>query len=161
MNWDILVNVWETFLLVKFLIDVVVFVLRGLEVFGATFGFVTTILGASFHLFFLSLQTPIYDTDENNNSGNPSLQNAIGNEPLAAPMFEENPNSFYPLPISSNMFESLGNDPNVFYSSGNTPLNSIVSAHGNAPCTSRTFLNNSINVNIPNTSNNGNAPNSN
>ena len=44
------------FLLVKFLIDVVVIVLRGLEirkVSGATFGFVRTMLGATFHLFVL------------------------------------------------------------------------------------------------------------
>ena len=49
----------------------------------------------------------------------------------------------------------------MFHSSGNTPLNSIVSTHGNAPSTSSAFWNNSIDGNAPNTSNNGNAPNSN
>ena len=51
-------NFFACFLLVKFLIDVVVIVLRGLEirkVSGATFGFVRTMLGATFHLFVLSL----------------------------------------------------------------------------------------------------------
>ena len=49
-------NFFACFLLVKFLIDVVVIVLRGLEirkVSGATFGLVRTMLGATFHLFFL------------------------------------------------------------------------------------------------------------
>ena len=165
-------NFFGCFLLVKFLIDVVVFVLRGLEirkVSGATFGFVRTMLGATFHLFVLSLQTPMYETDENKNNGNIRMQNVTGNETLAAPMYEENPTSLYPhvhivnnpIPISSNITESQGNDPNVFHSSGNAPLNSIASTHGNAPNTSSAFWNNSIDGNAPNTSNNGNAPNSN
>ena len=61
-------NFFACFLLVKTLIDVVVIVLRRLEirkVSGATFGFVRTMLGATFHLFVLSLQTPMYETDEN------------------------------------------------------------------------------------------------
>ena len=70
------------FLFIKFFIDVIVFVLRGLEirkVSSATFGFVRTMLGATFHLFFLSLQTPMYKTDENKNNGNLRMQNATGN----------------------------------------------------------------------------------
>ena len=50
-------NFFACFLSVKFLIDVVVIVLRGLEirkVSGATFGFVRTMLGATFHLFVFS-----------------------------------------------------------------------------------------------------------
>ena len=143
-------NFFACFLLVKFLIDVVVIVLRGLEirkVSGATFGFVRTMLGATYHLFVLSLQTPMYETDENKNNGNLRMQNITGNETLAAPMYEENPTSLYPhvhvvnnpIPISSNIPESQGNDPNVFHSSGNAPLNSIISTHGNAPSTSNVF----------------------
>ena len=165
-------NLFACFLLVKFLIDVVVIVLRGLEirkVSGATFCFVRTMLGATFHLFVLSLQTPMYATDENKNNGNIRMQNVTCNETLAAPMHEEDPTSLYPhvhivnnpIPISSNITQSHGNDPNVFQSSGNAPLNSIVSTHGNAPSTSSAFWNNSIHGNAPNTFNNGNAPNSN
>ena len=165
-------NFFPSFLLVKFLIDVVVVVLRGLEIrkdSGATFGFVRTMLGAIFHLFVLSLQTPMYETDENKNIGTIRTQNVTGNEILAVPIYEENPTFLYPhvhivndpLPISSSITESLGNDPNVFHSSGNAPLNSIVSTHGNAPSTSSAFWNNSIDGNFPNTSNNGKAPNNN
>ena len=72
-------------------------------------------------------------------------------------MYEENPTSLYPhvhivnnpIPISLNITESQGNDPNVFHSSGN------------AASTSSAFWNNSIDGNAPNTSINGNAPNSN
>ena len=122
-------NFFACFLLVKFLIDVVI-VLRGLEirkVSGATFGFVRTMLRATFHLFVLSLQTPMYETDENNDNGNIRMQNFTGNETLAAPMHEENPTSLYPhvhivnnpIPISSTKTEPQENDPNVFHSSGN------------------------------------------
>ena len=97
------------------------------------------------------------------------MQNVTGNETLAAPMYEENPTSLYPhvyivnnpIPISSNINESRGNDPNVFHSSGIAPLNSIVSTQGNVPSTSSAFWNNSIDGNAPNTSKNGNTPNSN
>ena len=68
-------------------------VLRRLEirnVCGATFGFVRTMLGATFHLFVLPLQTPMYGTDENKSIGNLRMQNVTGNETLAAPMYEEN-----------------------------------------------------------------------
>ena len=55
-------NFFACFLLVKFLIDVIVIVLRGLEirkVSGATFGFVRTMLGAIFRFLVVSLQTPM------------------------------------------------------------------------------------------------------
>ena len=63
--------------------------------------------------------------------------------------------------VPFELTESQGIDPNVFPSSGNAPLYSIVSTHGNAPSTSSAFWNNSIDGNAPNTSNNGNAPNNN
>ena len=50
------------FLLINFIIDAVIIVLRGLEVrkvFGATFGFVRTMRGATFHFFTT-------DSDERN-----------------------------------------------------------------------------------------------
>ena len=86
-------------------------------------------LGAIFHLFVLSQQTPLYETDENTTFGNISMQNVTGNETLAAPMYEENPNSLYPhvhivnnpIPISSNITESQENNPNVYHSSRNPP----------------------------------------
>ena len=68
-------------------------------------------LGAIFHLFVLSLQTPMYETDENENNGNLRMQNVTGNDTLAAPMYDENPTSLYshvhivnnPIPITSNI----------------------------------------------------------
>ena len=148
-------NFFACFFLVKFNIDVVVIVLRGLgirKVSGANFGFVRAMLGATFHLFVLSLQPPMYETDEDKNNGNLRMQNVTGNETLASPMDEENPTSLYPhvhivnnpIPINSNITESQGNDPNVFHSSGNFPLNSIVSTHGNALSTSSAFWNNNL-----------------
>ena len=65
------------------------------------------------------------------------------------------------MPISSNITESQGNDPYVFHSSGNAPLNSIASAHGNALSSSNTLLIIRNNDNAPNTPNNENAPDSN
>ena len=111
----------------------------------------------------------MYQTDENKIDGNLRMQNVTGNETLAASMFEGNPTSMYPhvhivnnpIPISSKTSESQAIDPNVFHSSGNAPLTSIISTQGNAPSTSRTFLKNSVEGNVPNTSNNGNVPNSN
>ena len=121
-------NFSACFFLVKFIFDVVVIVLRGLEireVSGAIFGFVRTMLCASFHLFVLSVQTPMYKTDESKKNGNLRMQNITGNETLAAPMYEKNPTSLYPqvhivnnpIPISSTITEPQGNDPNVFQSS--------------------------------------------
>ena len=84
-------------------------------------------------------------------------------------MYEENSTSLYPLvlivinptPISSNVTESQGIDPNGFHSSGNAPLNSIVSTHGYTPSTSDTILNFSINGKAPYNSNYENFSNSN
>ena len=82
-------------------------------------------LGATLRLFVLSLQTPMYETDENKNICNLRMQNVRGNETSAAPMCDKNPTSLYqyvhivnnPIPINSNIIESQGNDPNVFHSS--------------------------------------------
>ena len=98
-------------LLVKFIIDFIVTVLRGLElrkVSVAPFGFVKSMLGEPFHLFVLSLQTPMYATDANKNKGNLRMQSVIANENLAATMYEKNPFSLHtqvqflenPIPIS-------------------------------------------------------------
>ena len=99
------------------------------------------------------------ETDENKSNGNPRKQIVTENETLAAPLYGK---SLYPhvhivnnpIPINSNLTESQGNDPNVFRSSENTPLNSIVNTHGNAPSTSSAFWKNSIDGNAPYTSNN-------
>ena len=110
-------NFFACFLLVKFIIDVVVIVLRGIEirkVSGASSDFVRTMLCATFHLFVLSLQTPKYETDGNKNIGNLRMQNVTGNETLAAPMYEEYPTSLYPhvhivnnlILISSNIVQT-------------------------------------------------------
>ena len=97
--------------------------------------FVRTMLGATFILFVLSLQTPMYETHENKNNGNLRMQNVTSKETSAAPMYyEENPTSLYPhvhivnnpFAISSNITESQGNDPNVFHFSGNAPLNQLL-----------------------------------
>ena len=95
------------------------------------------------------------------------MQNAMGKETLAAPMYEHNPNHLYPqvhivsnqMPISSNLSERLGNDPDLVYALFKVPLNFIASTHGNAPSTPSLFLNNSINGNARNTSFNGNGTN--
>ena len=156
-------NFFDCFSSVKFNNDAAVVVFRGLEiqkVSGANFGFVRIMLGATFLLFVFSLQTPMYETDENKNNCNLRMQNVTGNETLAALIHEENPTSLYPhvhivnnrIPISSNMTESQRNDPNVFLSSGNPPLISIVITHGNVSSTSSTFWNNSIDGKVPNTS---------
>ena len=97
------------------------------------------------------------------------MRNVTGNETLAAPTCEESPISLYPhvpivnnpIPLSSNLAESQRNDPNVFHSSGNAPVNSIVSTHGKTPSTSTNVLNYSLKRNAASTSNNGNAPKSN
>ena len=83
----------------KYIFDVVVIVFRRHEIQnvpGANFEFVRTIPGAVFSLFILSLQTPIYDSDENKTNANLHVRNTIGNEALAAPMYEKNPNHLYP-----------------------------------------------------------------
>ena len=81
------------FPLVKFIIDVVVIVLRGLEIrkfYGATFGFVKTVLGATFNVFVFSLRNPMYEIDENKNIGNLRVQNITGNKTLASPQDKKN-----------------------------------------------------------------------
>ena len=126
-------------------------------------------LGAAFHLFVLSRQFSMYETDENITNGNLRMQSVTGNETLGAPKYEENPTSLYPhehivnnpIPISSNTPESQGKDPNVFHFSGNAPFNSLVRTHRIAPSTSSTFWKTSINGNEPNTLNNEKVPNSN
>ena len=96
------------------------------------------------------------------------MQNGVGNE-TAAPMYKENPNQLFPqvrivndsMPICSNLSESLGNDPNVVYSFGIVRPNFKASVQGNTPSISSSFLNNRCNGNAHNTSNKGNASNSN
>ena len=135
----------------NFFIDVFVIVLRGFQirkVSVVSFGLVKTMLGAAFHLLILSLQTPMYKTDENKNNGELRMLNAIGNETLEAPMYEENPNEMYPrvhivnnpMPISSNLCEPLRNDPNVVYPLDKIPPELNASANGNSPSTSSTFF---------------------
>ena len=53
-------------------------------------------LGATFHLFVLSLQTPKYETDEKKNIGNLRMQDVTGNEALVAPRYVDNQTSLYP-----------------------------------------------------------------
>ena len=48
-------------------------------------------LGTTFHLFFLSLQTPMYESEEIINSLNPPLQEATGNEFSVARMYKKCP----------------------------------------------------------------------
>ena len=118
------------------------------NVSGATSGFVRTLLGAIFQLFIVSLQTLIYESTENKNIGNLRVQNAAGNETLAAPMYEENLSELYtqvqfvnnPMPISCNLSEPLRHDPNVVYSLGEVHPNFNASAQGNAPSFSNKFL---------------------
>ena len=85
-------------------------------------------LGATFHLFSSSFQTPLHDPEEkNNHTAKTLVQNAIGNETLAATMYEVNPNHLYPqvhlvnnpMSISSNLIESPRNDPTLVYPLGN------------------------------------------
>ena len=83
---------------IEFAIDVVVILLRRLEIrepTRATFRFFRTLLGAKFHLFLHSPQTPMYNSEENKNSPNPSMQNAIGKEYFSASINEENRNHSY------------------------------------------------------------------
>ena len=106
-------NFFACFFLVHFIFDVVLIVLWGLETgktSGDTFGFVRTKLDAIFHLFFPSLKTPLYNSDENKTNGNLRVQNTIGNGTLAASMYKNRPNHWYPevhivnnpMPISTN-----------------------------------------------------------
>ena len=95
------------------------------------------------------------------------MQNEIGNETLAASVYEENPNQLYPrvhivnneMPISSKLTGPLGNDPNVVCPLDDVLPNFNASTHGKAPRFSSTFLNNKISGKSPNISDYGNAPN--
>ena len=70
-------------------------------------------LGATLHLFVLSPQTPMCKSDENQNIGNIRMQNVLGNDTLAASMYNINPTSLYshvdivnnPMTVSSNKTE--------------------------------------------------------
>ena len=93
--------------------------------------------------FVCSLTTdPNVRNRRRQNIGNLRMQNVTGNETLAAPMYEEKSISLYPhvhivnnpIPISSNITESQGIDPNVFHSSGNAPN---TSNNGNASLSPR------------------------
>ena len=103
----------------------------------------------------------MYDSDENKTNGNLRVQNTLGNETLGASMYEENPNQLYPqvhivnnpMPINSNLSESLGNNLHVVYTLGNVPSNFITNDHENATSTSSNLLNTSVNGKAPNTSN--------
>ena len=53
-------------------------------------------LGATIHSFLLSLQTPLYVSDENKANGSLCVNITKGNETLGAPIYKENPNHFYP-----------------------------------------------------------------
>ena len=141
-------NFFAFFLLVKFVFDVVVIVLRGLQIrkfSGATFGLVIRI-------------------------SNGSSQTFAGNRPISAPMYEENPTLLYPqvhlmnnpIAIGSNLNERQRIDSNVLNKTGNAPntFNTFLQSNngnnstGNAPKTS-------VIENAPSTSNkdsNGNAP---
>ena len=91
-------NFFACFLLAKYIIFVVINLRRiaTRKVSCATFGFVRTMLGATFHLIILSLQTLVYETDDNKNIGNLRMQNAKGNETLAAPMYTGILNQLHP-----------------------------------------------------------------
>ena len=53
-------------------------------------------LGATFHFSILSLQTPLYVSDEDKTNGSLRVNITKGNQTLGAPIKEENPNHFYP-----------------------------------------------------------------
>ena len=147
-----------------FIIDVVVIVLREIEVrkfSGATFGFIqlSKLISATFHLFILSLQSPMYDSIESKTDGNLCMQNAVDSEILAVLMYEENPYQLYPevrivnnpTPISSNLSDLLENDPFLVYPLGKFSPEFNASFQGNAPSIPSTLLNNNINGNAPST----------
>ena len=151
--------------MIKFIIDDHDIILRGIEFWKisvAAFGFVKTLLCATFLLFILSLQTPKYKTDEIKNYVNFPLQNTIGKETTDAPMYEMNPNQLYPqvffvinqMPNNLKFSEPLGNDRNLVFPLGIVPPNFFDSIHRNGLITSNTFLNNNINGNAHNISNN-------
>ena len=67
-------------MLIKFLIDVVIFILRAFEIQKLsknTIGFPKTLLGASYNLFLLSIVTSIYQTPKDDENS----ENNTNNEP--------------------------------------------------------------------------------
>ena len=145
-----LAELFACFQVLKFFNHVVVIVRRRFEipkVSGASFDFSRTMLDEIFHLFVFSLQTPMYETDENKIDGNLRLQNARGNGTLGAPMFEENPSQLYPqlhildnpMPISSNLLEALGNDLNVVHQLRKFPPIFNASTYGKSPVIQAVF----------------------
>ena len=67
------------FVLIKFLIDVVIYILRAFEIQKLsknTIGFWKTILGASYNLFLLTIVTSIYQTpeDDENSDNNTNIE---------------------------------------------------------------------------------------
>ena len=92
------------FFLVKFNIDVVVFVLRGHEIRKYLLPLLVLSEGAPFRSFVLSLQTPMYENGENKNNGNFRMQNVTGNETLAAPMYEKKSNFIVPSCTYCDLF---------------------------------------------------------
>ena len=76
------------FMLIKFLIDVVIFTLRAFEIQKLsknTIGFWKTLLGASYNLFLLSIVTSIYRTPKDDENSD----NNTNNEPNRRPMVDE------------------------------------------------------------------------
>ena len=66
------------FMLIKFLIDVVTFILRAFEkqkLSKNTIGFWKTLLGASYNLFLLSIVTSIYQTPKNDENSDNNTMN--------------------------------------------------------------------------------------
>ena len=77
------------FMLIKFLIDVVIFILRAFEIQklskNKTLNFWKTLLGASYNLFLLSIVTSIYRTPKDDENSD----NNTNNEPNRRPMVDE------------------------------------------------------------------------
>ena len=162
-------NFLDSFLFLNFVSGNFVIAIRGLEarnLSSAFFGSVRTMLNATSHPFFLSLQTPFYDSEENENDASSPLRNALGIEALDAAVYEEYPNHLYtqvhnmcnPMPIRSTTPDSKTNGHIAFHPLENTPPIFNTSAQGNAPSTSSTFSNKILNKIARNISNNGKAP---
>ena len=80
------------FMLIKFLIDVVIFILRAFEIQKLsknTIGFWKTLLGASYNLFLLSIVTSIYQTPKNDEKSD----NNTNNEPNRSRYLKHTPDN--------------------------------------------------------------------
>ena len=84
-------------------------------------------LGATFHLFVLSLQTPMFENEEDKRTSNGSPQNLAGNRPKSAPMYEENTTLLYPQ-------IDLMNNPIAIGFNLNETKNQIKSIESNGKC---------------------------